>query len=69
MSCVDTSGMRKDLIAQNSIQMADLTRQLAALSAKNDELSGILAAREESGDSQQSNIGSMAASEKKRQRS
>jgi len=71
MSCVDTSGMRKDLIAQNSIQMVELTRQLAALSAKNDELSGILALRE-SCDSRHLTIeGSreMAESGKKRQRS
>jgi len=64
MSCVDTSGMRKDLIAQNSKQTAELTRQIAVLTAKNDELSRILAVKEESVDSRQS-----AISAQKRQRS
>ena len=70
MSCVDTSGMRRDLISQNSIQMAELARQQAVLAAKNDQLSRILAVREESGVSRQStNVGSTVASGKKRQRS
>ena len=69
MSCVDTSGMRRDLIAQNSIQMSELARQIATLTTENDELSRILAVREQSGDSRQSTNGSTAVSTQKRQRS
>jgi len=81
MSCVDTSGMMKDLMVKNEArdnelakQMAELARQRAALSAKNDQLSRRLAARESSGDSRHSAIvertGETAAeSRKKRQRS
>ena len=70
MSCVDTSGMMKDLKARNSLRMAELNRQLAALSIWNDQLDRRLAVRE-SGDSRQSaNTGSAAmVSAKKRQRS
>jgi len=68
MSCVDTNGMIKDEMVRNSLQMAELTRQLAALSAKNEQLSRRLAAKEDSGDSQQSKEGSTAAGGK-RQRS
>ena len=46
MSCVDTSGMMKDLLVKNKardndlvVQIAELTRQRAALSTKNDQLS------------------------------
>ena len=55
-------------MVRNSLQMAELTRQLAALSAKNEQLSRRLAAKEDSGDSQQSKEGSTAAGGK-RQRS
>ena len=74
MSCVDTRGMIKDLMARKAVQMAELTRQLAVLSVENDQLSRRLAARESSGDSRHSAIvertGETAAeSGKKRQRS
>ena len=80
MSHVDTSGMIKDEMAKNEAhdndlvaQIAELTRQRAALSAKNDQLSRRLAAKQ-SGDSHHSTIeegsGETAAeSGKKRQRS
>ena len=70
MSCIDTSGMMKDLKARNSLRMAELNRQLAALSVWNEQLDRRLAVRE-SGDSRQSaNTGSAATvSAKKRQRS
>jgi len=80
MSYVDTSGMIKDEMAKNEAhdndlvaQIAELTRQRAALSAKNDQLSRRLAAKQ-SGDSHHSTIeegsGETAAeSGKKRQRS
>jgi len=80
MSSVDTSGMMKDEMVKNeahakdlAVQIAELTRQLEALSTKNDQLSRRLAAREESGDSRQSTIeegiGETAAeSVKKRQK-
>lgn len=73
MSCIDTSGMMKDLMVKNAardndlvVQIAELTRQRVALFTKNDQLSGRLAVRE-SGDSRQKT--SMAVSGKKRQRS
>jgi len=73
MSCVDTTGMMKDLMVKNAardndlvVQIAELTRQRVALFTKNDQLSGRLAVRE-SGDSRQKT--SMAVSGKKRQRS
>jgi len=81
MSCIDTSGMMKDLMVKNEAhdnelakQMAELARQRAALSAKNDQLSRRLAARESSGDSRHSVIvertgETEAESGKKRQRS
>jgi len=73
MSCVDTSGMMKDLKARNSLRMAELNRQLAALSVWNEQLDRRLAVRE-SGDSRQSVIvertgETEAESGKKRQRS
>jgi len=70
MSCVDTSGMMKDLKARNSLRMAELNRQLAALSIWNEQLDRRLAVRE-SGDSRQSAIAGSAAtvSGNKRQRS
>jgi len=56
MSCVDTRGMMKSLLEKDeahandlAVQMAELTRQQAALSAKIDKLSRRLAVRE-SGD-------------------
>jgi len=79
MSCVDTSGMIKDEMARNSAQAAALTRQANALiqqasefSAKNDQLSSRLAARQ-SGDSHYSTIEentgeAVVESGKKRQR-
>ena len=68
MSCVDTSGMMKDLKARNSLRMAELNRQLAALSIWNEQLDRRLAVRE-SGDSRQSANTGSAATAKKRQRS
>jgi len=70
LSCVDTSGMMKDEMAKNSLQMAELTRQLAALSAKNDQFSRRLSERESGDKSRQSTTEEDAAeSVKKRKRS
>ena len=80
MSFLDTRGMIEDLLVKNKahdndlvVQIAELTRQRAALSAKNDQLSRRLAAKQ-SGDSHHSTIeeGSgetVEESAKKRQRS
>ena len=55
--------------ARNSLRMAELNRQLAALSVWNEQLNRRLAVRE-SGDSRQSAIaGRTVESERKRQRS
>ena len=69
MSCVDTSGMMKDLIVKNASQAATLRQQVTALTDENEHLSRRLAARESGGSQQTTNIGSTAASGKKRQRS
>ena len=42
LSCIDRNAMIKDEMTRNSLRMAELTRQLAALSAKNDLLSKML---------------------------
>ena len=42
LSCIDRNAMIKDEMARNSSQMAELTRQLAALYDKNDLLSKML---------------------------
>ena len=42
LSCIDRNAMIKDEMARNSLRMVELTRQLAALSVKNDLLSRML---------------------------
>ena len=81
MSCIDTSGMMKDLMVKNkardndiAAQIAALTLQRAALTAKNDQLSRRLTERESSDRRQKSTIDedireTVAESGMKRQRS
>jgi len=42
LSCIDRKAMIKNEMARNSLRMAELTRQLAALYDKNDLLSKML---------------------------